>query len=404
MDLSKLPKLSQTTTRRNDGPDPPAPRSPEPPYDRGSIDRAEPFPAMEIFLAIGVGLLFMLLGMSYGKYAWARATGGTYPTGVVWQAGHPKEGQPVAPEDLQGDYRKGFDQKMLSDSSLFVFGAGIGLAGLLLIVTQVRPVPFPFRKAAAVLAVAATSLGLLYALWAIAGMMRDGTLPQMTLVAVLVGGMSLFMQVGLVRAMGPSRSWRPTHAGNDARPTGPSPGDRPPSATPTIAHRLAHERLRIDAFDNPRGLVGTLQGPGGLSYLCGMWIELCKWSGLPFEPQLPPLDVETTQVGPYSAVIVTLPPPTREGEAYFVGIVLRSYVRQDGAVIERQPVVLYYLLEAVGGTPNGPPAAAALCEWQAGDHVRFAEVVEPRFDAFRSAMGVKVQARQEAEDRLSATV
>ena len=94
-----------------------------------------------------------------------------------------------------------------------------------------------------------------------------------------------------------------------------------------------------------------------------------------------------------------MPPARARGEALFVGIVLRSYVRQDGAVIERSPLVLYYALElANDATPGGPPTATVLCEWQGGDHVKFADVVPPDFAAFREAMRQKVQARQDAED------
>ena len=167
-----------------------------------------------------------------------------------------------------------------------------------------------------------------------------------------------------------------------------------------VHNRFAHQVLRRQVFDDPARAIGTLQGPGGRKYLLDLWEATCHAAGADPAAVLPAgLESEMTQVGPYSAAIVTMPPAQTRGEAQFVGIVLRSYVRQDGAVIERSPLVLYYALELANDLAAGATTATVLCEWQGGDHVKFADAVASDFAAFREAMRQKVQLRQEAEDR-----
>ena len=96
-----------------------------------------------------------------------------------------------------------------------------------------------------------------------------------------------------------------------------------------------------------------------------------------------------------------MPTPRHKGEAYFVGLVLRSYTRADGSTIERTPLLLYYTLE-VAGEYEGGELKPAFCEWQAGDHVRFADNPEATVPDFRAAMQEKVTALQKREDELAA--
>jgi hypothetical protein len=364
--------------------------------------------ALDIFMAFGVGILFIFLSLPYGKYMLGAAEN-PYPeikgTGFVWPQGTPKAGQEVTPEELQPEPKKvyqatidGRKAAILGDSSVFLFGGAMLVAGLLMVVSRLGAVPLVGRKIASGAGIAITAAGLLYGAWAIVGMLRFGITPLVTMVAVLVGGMSLFMQVAGFRSLSgaPIPQRRRVIADRGA----PIAAGALPSSPARIAHhRFAHQMLRQEIFANPMRAVGLLQGPGGRLHLAELWDRQSEAVGLSLA-QNPPdgLHAEMTQVGPYSAAIVTMPPPQREGEAHFVGIVLRSYVRQDGAVIERQPVVLYYTLEM----GNTGPASAVLCEWQAGDHIRFADVVSPQFSAFREAMWQKVQSRQTAEDQMAA--
>jgi len=119
-------------------------------------------------------------------------------------------------------------------------------------------------------------------------------------------------------------------------------------------------------------IVGLLQSPMAQRFLNDLWetVQLgCTQSAEPgAAPEPGPLGLEAdmTQVGPYSAVIVTLPKPLVATEAYFVAMVLRSYVRaEDGLTIDRHPLLLYYTLEHGGLGAEGSPRTL-LGEWQAG--------------------------------------
>jgi hypothetical protein len=324
----------------------------------------------------------VFLGLNYGKHllgnneAYPEITG----TGYVWTAPHPKAGQPILPEELSPENKKNYDQQVVgrqlgivSDSSLFLFGAALAVAGLLGVAGHLGFLPLPVRQAAAGLGLLATVAGVGYAAWAIAVMMKGGIIPHLTMVAVLVGGLSLFMQAGALRSLVGTPAgggYPPARAFADERtaarpPAGgvvPAPAAQPERA---VHSRFAHQVLRRQVFDDPAKVIGTLQGPGGRKYLLDLWEATCHAAGV--DPAAAPptgLESEMTQVGPYSAAVVTMPPARGRGEAQFVGLVLRSYVRQDGAVIERSPLVLYYALELANDSAGGPPAATVLCEWQ----------------------------------------
>jgi hypothetical protein len=116
------------------------------------------------------------------------------------------------------------------------------------------------------------------------------------------------------------------------------------------------------------------------------------------EPGPEGLEADMTQIGPYSAVIVTLPKPQVPTEAFFVGMVLRSYVRaEDGLTVDRHPVLLYYTLEHGGLSENGSPKTI-LCEWQAGTHLAYGDGPPPGSSAFRDAIREKVDLLQKKED------
>src|SRR5881275_1981744 len=116
MDLSKLPKLSQTTTPVND--DPAVVEREDRSRDAGGPeDEGELAAALDIFLALGMGVLFIFLGMDYGRYL--LKSGDPFPmpaavtgTGYVWREGSPKAGKEVAPEDLQEPYKTEYQQKL----------------------------------------------------------------------------------------------------------------------------------------------------------------------------------------------------------------------------------------------------------------------------------------------------
>lgn len=419
MDLSKLPKLSKTHEHRAAAP--PTDTYPPPHASPAKLgyyaDDEGPLGFIDIFLAIGMGLLFAFLGMNYGKHLMGSKD--AYPeiqgTGFVWSTGHPLQGQPIPPEQLSPENRKAYDGRVLgrqmgivSESSLFFMGCGLIFAGAIGVVGHLTMVPMPLRRVAAILGVVVTVIAIGYSLWSVTVLLRNGVMPPMTMVAILVAGLSLFMQVSAVRGLMPVRTgmavgtsrWSPVQGHSTAaNSVGVPAADAAGSSFDRRVHqRFAHQTLRKAVFQDPATVVGVLQGAGGTKYLRDLWAATCHGAGTNPD-SVPPtaMESEMTQVGPYSAAIITLPAAQERGEATHVGIVLRSYIRQDGAVIERSPLVLYYTLEL------DPPVTsdAVLCEWQAGDHVKFADRVRPDFSAFREGMWAKVQLRQQAEDHVA---
>ena len=396
MDFDKLPKLSQTSTPSND------------PGERGR-DRAIPhadgregeLAFFDIFVAVGLGLFFIFMGMDYAKYNYARMTGGAWSTGVVWPTGHPKANQPVTVDELEEPFKSAHSINILSQGSLFVLGAMMALGGVAGFFCRLGLIPLSLRLSASVLGILLVAGGMLYALWATVTLMRGGTTPAMTLVAILTGGLSLFMHVEAARYLLAIRKPSPARnrvLGVNAGP-GPTTLGKPEPKARAVHSRFAHQALRQQAFEQPARCLGMLQGPSGRKFLLDVWETVRQSAGADgTEAGSEGLESEMTQVGPYSAAIVTLPRPAARGEAYFVGLVLRSYTREDGAVIERDPLLLYYTLEADGLKLDGTPTGSSLCEWQAGDHVKFRDAVAPEFNAFREAMRQQVMARQKRED------
>ncbi|HEX8916848.1 MAG TPA: hypothetical protein VF796_31145 [Humisphaera sp.] len=387
MDFSKLPKLSSSGDRAgaSGGIDDEAPRR------RSGGPDDEGMPLFDLFLTIGIGLLFLFLSPGYGKYLKAKWAGQPYDTGLVWQEGNAAGkpgGSPVAAEEMNEPGRTDF---LVGGASILGFGWAMLVAGAISGVTKIGVLPLRARQAAAGLAFVLVAAATLWSVYAILALMKVGLTPLVSFVAVLLGGMTLYVQAAVVRYLLDERP--------PARdPAASAAGGNVPAVRPRkVHHRFAHHALRQQVLGGPARVVGVLQGPGGERYVKDLWEAVRREENIA-EPDADAtgLSTEMTQVGPYSSAVVTMPKPAAPGEAYFVGIVLRSYQRADGAVIERSPLLLYYTLERQAGTA---PPAASLCEWQAGDHVRFAGDVAPTLSAFREAMWQKVQARQSAEDR-----
>src|SRR5438874_1852693 len=110
MDLSKLPKLSQT-------PEPPpqenAPSSNQQVPDYGRMDSSE-FVGAEVWLSAIIGLVFLLLGRRFGMYLLSLIAHRDFHTNVNWLSGA-KAGQEVAYRELEGFV-------CYNESAMFLFG------------------------------------------------------------------------------------------------------------------------------------------------------------------------------------------------------------------------------------------------------------------------------------------
>ncbi|HEX8340236.1 MAG TPA: hypothetical protein VF624_04940 [Tepidisphaeraceae bacterium] len=99
MDLSKLPKLSESPAPRGvvsgvDAPEAHATESAAPPLRMIDV-------GFDIALLIGFGAILMMLGAPFGGWLKAKLGGQPYDTGNVWSGG-PNDGRPVELFELQG--------------------------------------------------------------------------------------------------------------------------------------------------------------------------------------------------------------------------------------------------------------------------------------------------------------
>ena len=176
MDLSKLPKLSES-------PAPPPPvqdETPAPapqPIDYGHGPTIGVSIGAEVWVSLIIGIIFLMLGFNFARYAFTTMSGHAYHTHVDWTDG-PKAGTEVAYPDLTGDV-------IWNDSALFIFGVALILEAIVLFIAGTNStLKRPLVGFAAFIAAAATLLNLIAA----AKMFSDGIMPLVSLLAVAFGG------------------------------------------------------------------------------------------------------------------------------------------------------------------------------------------------------------------------
>jgi hypothetical protein len=192
MDLSKLPRLSNTATPASPPADQPAP--PEtPPQSQPPATRSDSLAlGAEIWLALILGLLFMFLGRTFVQYEIGNLTHHPYHTNVTWQQG-PKEGTEVPYPELDESFAFPF----YSDSGLFFFGFSLVFAGIaqMLAFTRWR-IQRPVGWLALLIVLGATA----YNLFVVGKLFSAGITPLLSLLCVAFGGFEAFLQF---RALGP---------------------------------------------------------------------------------------------------------------------------------------------------------------------------------------------------------
>ena len=182
MDLSQLPKMSDT---------PKPPTMPPASTPTPDVHRDPPggFGPVAVWMSLGIGLIFLMLGSNVLHWAAARTAGRAFPEGVTWTAGD-RAGQPVGYYELQGG--TGW-----TETGFFVMGVALLIDALLLFFVYGSRRPRPALIAAAL---ATTGLALAFNLFAAADVFGWGMMPINSMIAVVVGGIMLFEQIGLWRA------------------------------------------------------------------------------------------------------------------------------------------------------------------------------------------------------------
>jgi hypothetical protein len=404
MDMSKLPRLSRSDPPPGEaGIDasgaPPALDRPGryPDYYADSIDGFGALAGVEIWFMAIFGIVLMFIFRDFAAYVIDHLLHRPFHTNVTWTTG-PNEGQEVEYTELAG-------MPWVSDSATFLFGLALCMDALVRLATV-----FASRLRVLFLPMFLVTAGvILWNLYAIPKLWMAGVIPLFPFLAVAFLGYAAFQQ------------WRlafPSTAPPDPRP--PRFTAAVPQVDPTKAllgrvlggepkvrcthYKFAHHALRQAAMENPAKCLGLLQSPVAQRFLNELWEAVrtgCMQSaepGLPPEPGAEGLEADMTQVGPYSAVIVTLPKPMVPTEAFFVAMVLRSYIRaEDGLTVDRHPVLLYYTLEYGGIREDGSPRTI-LGEWQAGTHLAYGDGPVPDSSAFRDAVRGKVELLEKKED------
>lgn len=152
-------------------------------YVEGNFDRS-PGIGAEVWLSAILGVILMLVGMSFAKWALVTMTGGTYDTGLTWGApvpGQPDqhaEGSPIGYWELSGF-------SALQDMAIFLFGLAMALeAAVLLVIHSRLQSKRPLLFLALTITLIATALNLVVA----GKLFAVSVLPFLSLLCVAFGG------------------------------------------------------------------------------------------------------------------------------------------------------------------------------------------------------------------------
>lgn len=201
MDLSKLPRLSgdqkdkaQATPQPEPETKPPAERSVE--YYGPQTGRDAAGAGPEIWLLLVVGIILMLVGRKFARWAFAAICGQTFDSGVKWVSG-PNTGQMVPYWQIVG-------HEALSDCAMFLFGLAMALEGAAMAVAIALPRSWQGMYFASFLvSIVMTICNVVAA----AVLLGDGTIPLISMLAVGFGGyMAMTQWSALRRASEASRA------------------------------------------------------------------------------------------------------------------------------------------------------------------------------------------------------
>ena len=194
MDLSKLPKLSDTKAA-----EPPGIAPVEKPADPRPIDYARPAPPKgmilaEVWIGLIIGTVLMLYTRPFGSYLISLATRQPFHTGVNWTDG-PNAGQEVPYTQLEGG-------TFYSDSSIFLFGLALVLGS---IAQPFQLTRLPGRRGAAWFSLACVLLATLYNVVAVVVLLQAGITPLMSLLCIGIGGYIVYYEWSTMQVYGRAR-------------------------------------------------------------------------------------------------------------------------------------------------------------------------------------------------------
>jgi hypothetical protein len=193
MDLSKLPKLSET-------PKPPAPDpNPQPeatrPDDRADIAHVDAGAGGMVWVSLILGALCMMLGRRFPSYLVAKLSGRDFHTQVNWIAG-PNAGREVGYWELQGS-------TAWTEASIFLFGLALVLEALALWVITSK---MGGKKIILTISLLIVIIATVFNIFTAVRVMGDGAVPLMSGLAAAFGGYMAMYQWKLLRVLSTGRA------------------------------------------------------------------------------------------------------------------------------------------------------------------------------------------------------
>ena len=178
MDISKLPKFS-------DSPPPPLPEEPQPAMPMPAEPSRQTGIGADIWVSLIIGLLFIFMGLNFGKFLVAKLAGQPYHTNYNWAPapGSDTPGPEVAYFDLQGF-------TAWSDMGVFLFGLVLLLEAAAKAAIAIRP--GYTSRLILFLAVVLTLATVLLNLFVCYRLMSIQVTPLISGLAVAFGGWILF--------------------------------------------------------------------------------------------------------------------------------------------------------------------------------------------------------------------
>lgn len=181
MDMSKLPRLSDTqrehkahASASGAASDPPpqrqyVPATPPPEFDRSV--------GPEVWMSVIFGLIFLFMGWNFARYAIATLTGQPFHTNVTWSMG-PRAGQEVEYFELQGGVA-------YTQAGMFLFGLALLLEAVAMLIAHRG---LPFKRGLVAFALLVTLLATAFNLFVAIKIFGMGMFPLMSALAVAFGG------------------------------------------------------------------------------------------------------------------------------------------------------------------------------------------------------------------------
>jgi hypothetical protein len=195
MDLSKLPKLSDTRTASDATPVEPRPVQPLPDPAENRRPGIPPPPGIgaDVWISTIVGLLFLSMGFTFARFLTAKLGGPPFQTNITWQAG-PLTGQEVAYFDLEG-------HSAWMEMGEFLFGVTLLVEAASKAAIAIRP--GTITRGVLMLAMLLTAVTIGLNLYACVLLRRFGMTPLVNGLAVAFGGWVMYDEFYTLKAYRP---------------------------------------------------------------------------------------------------------------------------------------------------------------------------------------------------------